>query len=115
MISQAVSQWIALGAGALVVPITSLIKQRGWDVKAKFLLSTVLSFVASLGISIPIDLTDAGVANYGTTAATVFATAQVLYKLVFEGTRAEDKLANVGSGSKVDTALPEDDRGTYAG
>ena len=115
MISQAVTQWIALGAGALIVPITSLIKQKGWDVKAKFLLSAVLSFVASLGISIPVDLTDAGVANYGTTAATVFATAQVLYKLVFEGTKAEDKLANVGTGSKVDYDLPEDDRGTYAG
>jgi hypothetical protein len=114
MISQVFTQWIAVGAGALIVPITSLIKSKGWDVKAKFLLSAVLSFVASLGISIPVDVTDAGVVNYGTTAATVFATAQVLYKLLFEGTKAENKLANVGSGTKVDTVLPEDDRGPYA-
>lgn len=115
MISQVVTQWIAVGAGALIVPITSLIKSKGWDIKAKFILSAVLSFVASLGISIPVDVTDAGVVNYGTTAATVFATAQVLYKLLFEGTKAEGKLANVGSGTKVDTVLPEDNRGSYEG
>jgi hypothetical protein len=114
MIPQVVTQWFAVGAGALIVPITSLIKSNGWDVKAKFLLSAVLSFVASLGISIPIDVTDAGVVNYGTTAATVFATAQVLYKLLFEGTKTENKLANVGSGTKAESALPED-REPYAG
>jgi|SRR3954470_5008998 hypothetical protein len=114
MISQTASQLIAVGAGALVVPITSLFKSKGWDVKVKFLLSAVLSVLASLGISIPADATNDAVVNYGGTAAIVFATAQVLYKLVFEGTKAEDKLANVGSGTKVDTDLPEDDRGTYA-
>lgn len=105
MISQTVTQLIAVGAGVLVVPITSLIKSKGWDVKAKFFLSAILSFAASLGITIPVDATNAGFVNYGTTAATVFATAQVLYKLVFEGTRAESKLASVGS--NTDT-LPHD-------
>jgi len=95
--TQTVTQLIALGAGALVVPITSLFKQRGWDVRLKFILSAVLSFLASLGISIPTDVANDGYVNYGTTAATVFATAQILYKLVFEGTRAEDKLTDVGS------------------
>lgn len=111
MISQTVTQLIAVGAGVLVVPITSLIKSKGWDVKAKFFLSTIISLAASLGITIPIDATNAGFVNYGTTAATVFATAQVLYKLIFEGTRVENKLANVGSGANTlshDTFSSED-------
>jgi hypothetical protein len=115
MISQTASQLIAVGAGALVVPITSLFKSKGWDVKVKFLLSAVLSVIASLGISIPADATNDAVVNYGGTAAVVFATAQVLYKLVFAGTKAEDKLASIGSGTKVDNALPEDNRGSYEG
>jgi hypothetical protein len=93
MISQVVAQWLAVGAGVVAVPVTSLFKNKGWDKKAKFALASFVSILASLGIVIPAAVTDAGV-NSGAVIATSIAASQILYKLVAEGTKFEDKLAS---------------------
>lgn len=94
MLSLGAIQWIAAGAGVVAVPVVSLFKNRGWDKKVKFFWASVVSIVASLGVSIPLDVTDAGTVHYGAIGATTLATAQVVYKLLFEGTRVEDKLTD---------------------
>lgn len=107
MISQTVVQLLAAGAGVVAVPITSLIKNRGWDTKLKFAFSGVVSVLASLGVSITVDATNASEAvNYGSLGAISLAVSQIAYKIFFADTKAEDKLASIGS-KPVEPAKPE--------
>lgn len=94
MLSQTVIQWIAVGAGALVVPISSLLKNPTWAPKVKFALSVLVSVLATLGVAIPVELSDVANVNFATTGAVVFAVSQLLYKLGLAKTPFETTLAN---------------------
>lgn len=94
MISQETLQYLALGAGVLSVPITSLLKNKNWDTRVKFVLSTVISFLAGLAVVIPVDASNAASVNIAATLATTLAGAQIIYKLLFEKTSLDQKLTN---------------------
>jgi hypothetical protein len=94
MISQTVAQILAVGVGIFSVPLASLLKNEQWGTKLKFFVTSLVPLVASLGISIPIELTNAGDIHPGATAATTLAVAQVVYRILFSDTKLENKLAN---------------------
>lgn len=95
MISQTVTQLIAVAVGLVSIPIASLLKNQKWAVKLKFFVASLVSLVASLGVSIPVELTNYADMHPGAMAATSLATAQVFYRLVFADTKLENKLASM--------------------
>jgi hypothetical protein len=93
MISQAIAQYLAVGAGVVAVPLTSLFKNKGWDLKLKASLAYVISVLTSLGVVIPTAIAGAPV-NSGATIATSIAASQILYSLIFRGTKLDQKLTD---------------------
>lgn len=93
MISQTVAQYLAVGTGIVAVPLTSLFKSKGWDVKFKTILALVVSVLTSLGVVIPAAIAGAPV-NSGATIATSIAASQILYSLIFKGTKLDQKLTD---------------------
>lgn len=86
--------YAVLGLGLAVVLLTSLIKNVGWDGKAKNLVATVLS-VAGAGVVVLLNpgesLNDGG--DFMALATSAYGTSQLLYNFILRGTHVEEKLA----------------------
>ncbi len=94
--------WLIFGFVVLTVLLTSLFKNVNWSDKSKNLLATVFSVI---GGALTVILTKGGVdavlsASIIESALLVYGGSQALYGFILKGTTLEQKMAEVGSGTK---------------
>ena len=87
--------WVTLVSSASVVLVTSLFKQVEWSHKIKALIATVLSVVAAAVATWTTGNFEIG--NLWEASLGMFALSQAFYHLIFNGTKPEAQLAEVGS------------------
>jgi uncharacterized protein YfaT (DUF1175 family) len=85
-------------SGVVMTPLVSFVKQTRWPTKVKFLVSIVTSFVvASIAMALNGDF--GSFKEYLQKVSLVWAESQIIYHMYFGGTRFEETLASMGSGS----------------
>lgn len=98
--------YAVLGLALGVVLLTSLIKNTGWNHKAKNAIATVLSVVGA-GVIVLVNpgnsLSDGG--DFMALATSAYGSSQLIYNFILRGTGVEEKLAEIGS-SKPDEPEP---------